>query len=75
MAFGHLPGDLAATGRAPRTPGRSQFDIPLREPLVPDPRAGRRRDPARTPGRQAVDLHPPVAFDQPLEIDLTPTPS
>ena len=48
---------VAATGSRTANAGPVQFDIPLREPLVPD--AGRRRDyaPAGRPGRQAVDLH------------------
>jgi 2-succinyl-5-enolpyruvyl-6-hydroxy-3-cyclohexene-1-carboxylate synthase len=50
-----------------------QFDIPLREPLVPDV-----DDPAVAyapegrPGGKPWTHTPPVTFDQPLDIDLTP---
>ncbi len=45
----------AATGARTANAGPVQFDIPLREPLVPDPEPG--PHPAGTAGRQAVDLH------------------
>jgi 2-succinyl-5-enolpyruvyl-6-hydroxy-3-cyclohexene-1-carboxylate synthase len=60
----------AATGSRTANAGPVQFDIPLREPLVPD------RDPAPTPpGRpdgKPWTYTPAVTFDQPLDIDLTP---
>jgi len=61
----------AATGSRTANAGPVQFDIPLREPLVPD------REPhgAVTPiGRRdgkPWTYTPAVTFDQPLEIDLT----
>ena len=61
----------AATGRAPRTPGRCS-STSLREPLVPDPAADRRRDPAGRPDGRPWTWLPAGRFDQPLEIDLTP---
>ena len=53
--------------------GPVQFDIPLREPLVPDAD----EDPAPyapqgRPGGKPWTYTPPVTFDQPLDIDLTP---
>jgi 2-succinyl-5-enolpyruvyl-6-hydroxy-3-cyclohexene-1-carboxylate synthase len=60
----------AATGSRTANAGPVQFDIPLREPLVPD------RDPAPTPaGRpdgKPWTYTPAVTFDQPLDIDLSP---
>jgi 2-succinyl-5-enolpyruvyl-6-hydroxy-3-cyclohexene-1-carboxylate synthase len=60
----------AATGARTANAGPVQFDIPLREPLVPD------RDPAPTPpGRpdgKPWTYSPAVTFDQPLDIDLSP---
>ncbi len=62
----------AATGSRTANAGPVQFDIPLREPLVPD-----RDDPgnaAHPPGRphgRSWTETPPVTFDQPLNIDLT----
>ena len=51
-----------------------QFDIPLREPLVPDRRATIRRAyaPEGRPDGKPWTHTPPVTFDQPLDIDLTP---
>jgi 2-succinyl-5-enolpyruvyl-6-hydroxy-3-cyclohexene-1-carboxylate synthase len=66
---------VAATGSRTANAGPVQFDIPLREPLVPD------RDVDSATGVYAPDgrpagkpwtLTPPVTFDQPLDIDLTP---
>lgn len=64
----------AATGARTANAGPVQFDIPFREPLVPD------RDdpgtdsavlpPGRPDGRQWTHTGP-VTFDQPLEVDLT----
>jgi 2-succinyl-5-enolpyruvyl-6-hydroxy-3-cyclohexene-1-carboxylate synthase len=60
----------AATGSRTANAGPVQFDIPLREPLVPD------RDPGPTPpGRpngKPWTYSPAVTFDQPLDIDLSP---
>jgi 2-succinyl-5-enolpyruvyl-6-hydroxy-3-cyclohexene-1-carboxylate synthase len=65
---------VAATGSRSANAGPVQFDIPLREPLVPDAH----EDPAwgyapegRPDGRPWT-YTPPVTFDQPLDIDLTP---
>jgi 2-succinyl-5-enolpyruvyl-6-hydroxy-3-cyclohexene-1-carboxylate synthase len=63
----------AATGSRSANAGPVHFDIPLREPLVPDPEP----DPASAPtpqGRPAGlpwTYTPPVTFDQPLDIDLS----
>ena len=65
---------VAATGSRTANAGPVQFDIPLREPLVPD----RDHDPATSyapqgrPGDMPWTYTPPVTFDQPLDIDLTP---
>jgi 2-succinyl-5-enolpyruvyl-6-hydroxy-3-cyclohexene-1-carboxylate synthase len=65
---------VAATGSRTANAGPVQFDIPLREPLVPD----RDLDPATSyapqgrPGGKPWTYTPPVTFDQPLDIDLTP---
>ena len=65
---------VAATGSRTANAGPVQFDIPLREPLVPD----RDQDPATSyapqgrPGGKPWTYTPPVTFDQPLDIDLTP---
>jgi 2-succinyl-5-enolpyruvyl-6-hydroxy-3-cyclohexene-1-carboxylate synthase len=62
----------AASGARTANAGPVQFDIPLREPLVPEPDS----DPADIlPGRpdgQPWTHTPPVNFDEPLRIDLTP---
>ena len=65
---------VAATGSRTANAGPVQFDIPLREPLVPD----RDLDPSTSyapqgrPGGKPWTYTPPVTFDQPVEIDLTP---
>ena len=65
---------VAAKGSRSANAGPVQFDIPLREPLVPDAE----EDPAAgsvVPGRPdgvPWTYTPPVTFDQPLDIDLTP---
>ena len=65
---------VAAKGARSANAGPVQFDIPLREPLVPD----EAEDPATfsvVPGRPngaPWTYTPPVNFDQPLDIDLTP---
>ncbi len=59
----------AATGARSANAGPVHFDIPLREPLVPD------RDPGATPPGRPNDkpwtYTPPVSFDQPLDINLS----
>jgi 2-succinyl-5-enolpyruvyl-6-hydroxy-3-cyclohexene-1-carboxylate synthase len=66
----------AATGSRSGNAGPVQFDIPLREPLVPDVQdnvgPGVRSCPEGRPGGKPWTYTPPVMFDQPLEIDLTP---
>jgi 2-succinyl-5-enolpyruvyl-6-hydroxy-3-cyclohexene-1-carboxylate synthase len=62
----------AATGARTANAGPVQFDIPLREPLVPDSEAGPADIPPGRPDGKPWTYSPPVAFDQPLEIDLTP---
>ena len=64
---------VAATGARSANAGPVQFDIPLREPLVPD--ATEAADgplPVGRPDGRPWTHTPPVSFDQPLEIDLTP---
>lgn len=63
---------VAATGSRTANAGPVQFDIPLREPLVPDAGADGSPVPAGRPDGRPWTLTPPVTFDQPLEIDLTP---
>ena len=62
----------AATGARTANAGPVQFDIPLREPLVPEPDSDREEFPPGRPEAQPWTYTPPVSFDQPLEIDLTP---
>jgi 2-succinyl-5-enolpyruvyl-6-hydroxy-3-cyclohexene-1-carboxylate synthase len=62
----------AATGARTANAGPVQFDIPLREPLVPDSDAGPADIPPGRPDGKPWTYSPPVVFDQPLEIDLTP---
>jgi 2-succinyl-5-enolpyruvyl-6-hydroxy-3-cyclohexene-1-carboxylate synthase len=88
---GLMPGDLAslnaqwrsatcrvlaaATGVRTANAGPVQFDIPLREPLVPDPEDQHRDRDASLLGRPnggPWTFSPPASFDQPLPIDLTP---
>ena len=64
---------VAATGARSANAGPVQFDIPLREPLVPGPAEDPRSHvPEGRPGGVPWTYTPPVSFDQPLEIDLTP---
>jgi len=60
----------AATGARSANAGPVQFDIPLREPLVPDA-DGDSPVPAGRPAGKPWTEVPPVTFDQPLAIDLT----
>ena len=59
----------AATGARSANAGPVQFDIPLREPLVPDPDPG--STPPGRPGGTPWTYSPQVSFDQPLDIDLS----
>ncbi|WP_407685181.1 2-succinyl-5-enolpyruvyl-6-hydroxy-3-cyclohexene-1-carboxylic-acid synthase [Mycobacterium sp. HUMS_1102779] len=61
----------AATGSRTANAGPVQFDIPLREPLVPDAEPRAVTAPGR-PGGKPWTYTPPVTFDQPLDIDLSP---
>lgn len=63
---------VAAMGSRTANAGPVHFDIPLREPLVPEAEHLNAHIPAgRTDGRPWT-YTPPVTFDQPLDIDLTP---
>ncbi|MGD1171912.1 2-succinyl-5-enolpyruvyl-6-hydroxy-3-cyclohexene-1-carboxylic-acid synthase [Mycobacterium seoulense] len=62
----------AATGSRTANAGPVQFDIPLREPLVPGPEPPGAAAPQGRPGGRPWTYTPPVMFDQPLDIDLTP---
>ncbi|MGV0991533.1 MAG: 2-succinyl-5-enolpyruvyl-6-hydroxy-3-cyclohexene-1-carboxylic-acid synthase [Mycobacterium sp.] len=62
----------AATGARTANAGPVQFDIPLREPLVPEADSDPRDIPPGRPDGKPWTYVPPVTFDQPLEIDLTP---
>jgi len=63
---------VAATGSRTANAGPVQFDIPLREPLVPDADSGTATGPLGRPDGRPWTLTPPVSFDQPLDIDLSP---
>jgi 2-succinyl-5-enolpyruvyl-6-hydroxy-3-cyclohexene-1-carboxylate synthase len=63
---------VAATGARTANAGPVQFDIPLREPLVPDREPDIHSIPAGRPNGRSWTHTPPVTFDQPLDIDLTP---
>ena len=60
---------VAATGARSANAGPVHFDIPLREPLVPDLEPGP-IPPGRPDGRPWT-YTPKVSFDQPLDIDLS----
>ncbi|AKN18231.1 2-succinyl-5-enolpyruvyl-6-hydroxy-3-cyclohexene-1-carboxylate synthase [Mycobacterium haemophilum DSM 44634] len=62
---------VAATGSRTANAGPVQFDIPLREPLVPDPEPHGAVALQGRPGGKPWTYTPPVTFDQPLEIDLS----
>jgi 2-succinyl-5-enolpyruvyl-6-hydroxy-3-cyclohexene-1-carboxylate synthase len=67
---------VAATGARTANAGPVQFDIPLREPLVPDPApspdglAMLSAPPGRMGGKPWTHT-PPVSFDQPVDVDLS----
>jgi 2-succinyl-5-enolpyruvyl-6-hydroxy-3-cyclohexene-1-carboxylate synthase len=63
---------VAAKGSRSANAGPVQFDIPLREPLVPDAVSTGEYAPAGRPDGKSWTHTPPVTFDQPLDIDLTP---
>ncbi len=66
---------VAAKGSRTANAGPVQFDIPLREPLVPDDAvsdSAKPYAPQGRPGGKPWTYTPPVTFDQPLDIDLTP---
>ncbi|HOB50670.1 MAG TPA: 2-succinyl-5-enolpyruvyl-6-hydroxy-3-cyclohexene-1-carboxylic-acid synthase [Mycobacterium sp.] len=62
----------AATGARTANAGPVQFDIPLREPLVPEVDSDPEDYPQGRPGGVPWTSTPPVTFDQPVPIDLTP---
>ena len=62
---------VAATGSRTANAGPVHFDIPLREPLVPDPEPHDAATPPGRPGGKPWTYTPPVTFDQPLDIDLS----
>lgn len=62
---------VAAKGSRSGNAGPVQFDIPLREPLVPGV-GDDGETPAGRPDGVPWTHTPPVTFDQPLDIDLTP---
>jgi len=62
----------AATGTRSANAGPVQFDIPLREPLVPEPDSSPDDFPPGRPDGKPWTYTPPVSFDEPLDIDLTP---
>ena len=63
---------VAAKGSRTANAGPVQFDIPLREPLVPDADESGIYAPVGRPDGRPWTYTPPVTFDQPLDIDLTP---
>jgi 2-succinyl-5-enolpyruvyl-6-hydroxy-3-cyclohexene-1-carboxylate synthase len=63
---------VAATGSRTANAGPVQFDIPLREPLVPDADESGVYAPEGRPDGRPWTYTPPVTFDQPLDIDLAP---
>ncbi len=62
---------VAATGARSANAGPVQFDIPLREPLVPDPEPDLGAVPQGRPNGRPWTYTPPVTFDQPLDVDLS----
>ncbi len=62
----------SATGSRTANAGPVQFDIPLREPLVPEQDSDAADIPTGRPDGMPWTYNPPVTFDQPLQIDLSP---
>ena len=62
----------AANGSRTANSGPVQFDIPLRDPLVPDADEDGAYAPEGRPGGRPWTFTPPVTFDQPLGVDVTP---
>ena len=62
----------SATGARTANAGPVQFDIPLREPLVPEQDSDAADIPAGRSDGMPWTYNPPVTFDQPLQIDLSP---
>jgi 2-succinyl-5-enolpyruvyl-6-hydroxy-3-cyclohexene-1-carboxylate synthase len=62
---------VAATGSRTANAGPVHFDIPLREPLVPDAEPLGAATPPGRPDGKPWTYTPPVTFDQPLDIDLS----
>lgn len=62
----------AAAGARTANAGPVQFDIPLREPLVPDADSNNDDVPPGRPDGRPWTYSPVVHFDQPLPVDLTP---
>src|SRR4051795_9484888 len=59
---------VAAMGSRSANAGPVQFDIPLREPLVPDTAPTGDYAPAGRPDGRSWTHTPPLTFDQPLDI-------
>lgn len=63
---------VAATGARTANAGPVQFDIPLREPLVPEVDSDPDDFPPGRPDGRPWTYTPPVTFDQPVGIDVSP---
>jgi len=63
---------VAAKGSRSANAGPVQFDIPLREPLIPGVDEAAEYAPAGRPDGRPWTYTPPVTFDQPLDVDVTP---
>ncbi len=61
---------VAATGARSANAGPVHFDIPLREPLVPDPDTSEGSAPPGRPNGAPWTYTPPISFDQPLDVDV-----
>lgn len=61
----------AANGSRTANAGPVHFDIPLREPLVPDPQPDGAVVPPGRPDGKSWTYMPPVTFDQPLQVDIS----
>ncbi|GAB7066351.1 2-succinyl-5-enolpyruvyl-6-hydroxy-3-cyclohexene-1-carboxylic-acid synthase [Mycobacterium hodleri] len=62
---------VAAKGSRSANAGPVQFDIPLREPLVPGLDDSGEYAPEGRPDGRPWTYTPPVTFDQPLDVDVT----